>query len=588
MKEKHMAFRDFSILPTRPGQKNKLVQEQIFSHLTRASQVNESELIGEFNTRLDGLTSEEVETLREKYGKNHIVTEQHITFFKRLWDNVRNPLVILLVILGLVSYITGDMRATIVIGVMVLLGIVLRFVQESRADKAAEDLQKMVSTTATVVREGTLVEVNLDEIVPGDIVQLSAGDMVPADVRILSAKDLFINQSVLTGESYPVEKQAVSGKPDQSPLEMVNLAFLGTNVESGTGRALVVATGSSTYFGSLANRVATERPQTSFDIGINQFTWLMISLMGVLVPLVFLINGFTKHNWLEALLFALAVAVGLTPEMLPMIVTVNLSKGAIAMAKKKVVVKRLNAIQNFGAMDVLCTDKTGTITQGKIVLEKHMDVSGNENDEILDLAYLNSFHQTGLKNLTDVAILDHATMIGRQDKVAGYSKVDEIPFDFHRKRMSVVVLTPRGEHLLLTKGAVEETLQVCTHVEVKGEVLERVSTYDDKRRQMIDGLNMQGYRVIALAYKVLTEAECKDGYTLEDESNMTLKGFLAFLDPPKDTAAEALAKLSQHKVAVKILTGDNDLVTEAICQQVGCQSSMCCWGRRSTPCQMWN
>lgn len=565
-----MAFRDFSISPTRPGQKNKLVHEQVFARLNHAAQLNEKELFSEYKTRADGLTLQEVDSLREEYGKNHIVTEHHITFLNRLWENVRNPLVILLVVLGLVSYFTGDLRAAAVIGVMVLIGIVLRFVQESRADQAAEKLQEMVSTTATVLREGQLSEVTLEEIVPGDIVHLSAGDMVPADMRILSAKDLFVNQATLTGESYPVEKVVEShAKEVQSPLEINSLAFLGTNVESGSGRALVLATGQSTYFGSLANRMTQERPQTSFDIGINQFTWLMISLMGILVPLVFLINGIGKHNWLEALLFALAVAVGLTPEMLPMIVTVNLSKGAISMAAKKVVVKRLNAIQNLGAMDVLCTDKTGTITQGKIVLEKHMDVSGNENDEILDLAYLNSFHQTGLRNLTDVAILEHATMRGRQEKVTGFTKIDEVPFDFHRKRMSVVVQTPNGEHLLITKGAVEETLDICTNVEVKGEVLPREAKFDAKRQVMIEGLNRQGYRVIGLAYKVLTEAECKDGYNVLDEVNMTLKGFLAFLDPPKETAAEAIAKLHQYKVDVKILTGDNDLVSESICQQVG-------------------
>lgn len=565
-----MAFRDFSILPTRPGQKNKLVHEQVFARLNRAAQLNETELFNEYKTRLNGLNAQEVQDLREVFGYNHIVTEQHITFLKRLWENVRNPLVILLVVLGIVSYFTGDLRAATVIGAMVLIGIVLRFVQESRADQAAEKLQAMVSTTATVVREGALQEVTLEEIVPGDIVQLSAGDMVPADVRILSAKDLFINQAVLTGESYPVEKMAgANAASDQSPLERTNLCFLGTNVESGSGRAVVLATGAGTYFGSLATRMTSERPPTSFDIGINQFTWLMISLMGVLVPLVFLINGIGKHNWVEALLFALAVAVGLTPEMLPMIVTVNLSKGALSMASKKVVVKRLNAIQNFGAMDVLCTDKTGTLTEGKIVLEKHMDVSGNENDEILDLAYLNSFHQTGLRNLTDVAILDHATMRGRQEKVTGFTKVDEVPFDFHRKRMSVIVQTPTGEHLLITKGAVEETLSVCSLVEVKGEVLPRVGKYDQKRQQMIEALNREGYRVIGLAYKVLSEAECKDGYTVEDESNMTLKGFLAFLDPPKESAAAAIAQLHHYKVEVKILTGDNDLVSESICKQVG-------------------
>src|SRR5512143_2792224 len=329
----------------------------------------------------------------------------------RLLDNVKNPLVILLVALGVLSYLTGDLRATVVIFVMVLLGVVLRFFQEMRADNAAEKLKAMVSNTATVVRGGEEKEVALKVLVPGDIIRLAAGDMVPADGRVLSAKDLFLNQAALTGEALPVERKAAPASADvQNPLELPNLCFLGSSVESGAATAVVIHTGNRTYFGSLAAGIVGQRQLTSFDKGINKFTWLMIRFIAVMVPAVFLINGFSKHNWLEAFLFALAVAVGLTPEMLPMIVTVNLTKGALAMSRKKVIVKRLNAIQNFGAMDVLCTDKTGTITEGRIILEKHMDVSGNESDRILHYAYLNSFYQTGLKNLLDVAILDYASL----------------------------------------------------------------------------------------------------------------------------------------------------------------------------------
>ena len=342
---------------------------------------------------------------------------------------------------------------------MVILGIVLRFYQERRADNAAEELEAMVSTTATVIRDGKRQEIPLKELVPGDIVVLSAGDMVPADVRLLSAKDLFLNQAALTGESLPVEKTpAAVDSSLQNPLEMADICFLGSNVESGTGTAVVIQTGSETYFGSLASSIVGQRELTSFDKGINQFTWLMISFMVVMVPLVFLFNGISKGNWLEAFLFALAVAVGLTPEMLPMIVTVNLSKGAISMSRKKVIVKRLNAIQNFGAMDVLCTDKTGTITQGKIVLEKHLDVRGNPSDRVLHYGYMNSYYQTGLKNLMDEAILNHGDLNEKLQVDENFRKIDELPFDFQRRRMSVILENEKNEQILICKGAVEEIM----------------------------------------------------------------------------------------------------------------------------------
>jgi P-type Mg2+ transporter len=543
---------------------------RVSRQLIDSARMDAPALLDQLDTRPTGLTSSEAEERLKTNGANQVAREKRLSTFGRLWDNVKNPLVILLTLLGAISYLTGDLRATTVIGIMVLLGIVLRFVQEARADHAAEKLQAMVRTTATVLRDGEKQEISLAEIVPGDVVHLSAGDMVPADVRVLSAKDLFLNQAALTGEALPVEKTFVcAGSDGQNPLELACLCFQGSNVESGTGTALVVTTGGSTYFGSLAASLSGARQPTSFDKGVNQFTWLMIGFMLVMVPLVFLFNGLSKGNWLEAFLFALAVAVGLTPEMLPMIVTVNLSKGALAMSKKKVIVKRLNAIQNFGAMDVLCTDKTGTITEGRIVLEKHMDVSGHPNDEILYQAYLNSYYQTGLKNLMDVAVLEHVQLERRALVDDRYHKVDEIPFDFHRKRMSVVVEDEDGSRLLITKGAVEEIFEISTCVEVKGEVLPRLPEYDLKRKQLVDGLNAQGFRVIGLATKRLPA--CGDGcaYTVADESGMVLKGFLAFLDPPKSTAPEALAKLAQYHVGVKILTGDNDLVTTTICRQVG-------------------
>jgi Mg2+-importing ATPase len=527
-------------------------------------------VLKQLGSQLAGLSQAEADSRLKQVGTNEIAREKRQSALMRLLSNVKNPLVLLLVALGVLSYLTGDLRATAVIFVMVVLGVVLRFFQELRADHAAEKLQAMVSNTATLVRDGQENEVPLKLLVPGDVIRLAAGDMVPADVRVLSAKDLFLNQAALTGEALPVEKKAAPAPADvQNPLELPNLCFLGSNVESGSATAVVIHTGNRTYFGSLAARIVGQRQLTSFDLGINKFTWLMIRFIAVMVPLVFLINGLSKHNWLEAFLFAMAVAVGLTPEMLPMIVTVNLSKGALAMARKKVIVKRLNAIQNFGAMDVLCTDKTGTLTQGKIVLEKHLDVYGQPSEKVLHYGYLNSFHHTGLKNLLDEAILSHEELRTHLKADEKYRKIDEIPFDFVRRRMSVVVEDETGLNTLICKGAVEEVLNQCTRVEVKGEVIEVLPEQDAKRRQLADDLNGQGFRVIALAYKQMPGGSDEPVYSVKDESDLILLGFMAFLDPPKDTATEALKRLHGLNVDVKVLTGDNEIITAYICKQVG-------------------
>ena len=527
-------------------------------------------VLKELRSQLGGLTEAEADSRLKQVGTNEIAREKRQSALMRLLSNIKNPLVLLLMALGVLSFLTGDLRATVVIFVMVVLGVVLRFVQEMRADNAAEKLQAMVSNTATLVRDGKEVEVSLKMLVPGDVIGLAAGDMVPADVRVLSAKDLFLNQAALTGEALPVEKKAAQASTDlQNPLELPNICFLGSNVESGSATAVVINTGDRTYFGSLAARIVGQRQLTSFDKGVNKFTWLMIRFIAVMVPAVFLINGLSKHNWLEAFLFAMAVAVGLTPEMLPMIVTVNLSKGALAMARKKVIVKRLNAIQNFGAMDVLCTDKTGTLTQGKIVLEKHLDAHGDPSEKVLHYGYLNSYHHTGLKNLLDEAILDHEELEERLKAKEKYRKIDEIPFDFVRRRMSVVVEDEAGLNTLICKGAVDEILSQCTRVEVKGEVIEVLPEHDAKRRQLADDLNAQGFRVIALAYKQMPGATDEPTYSVKDESDLILLGFLAFLDPPKDTATEALKRLHNLSVNVKVLTGDNEIITAYICKEVG-------------------
>jgi Mg2+-importing ATPase len=554
-------------LPHGPLAKNAALD---VADLLEKARTDADTVLGQLNSRLGGLNEAEAESRLKQVGANEIARQKRQSVLMRLLSNVKNPLVLLLVALGVLSYLTGDQRATVVIFVMVVLGVVLRFFQELRADNAAAKLQAMVGNTATVVRDGKDQEVPLKMLVPGDIIRLAAGDMVPADARLLSAKDLFLNQAALTGEALPVERKAATPAADmQNPLELSNLCFLGSNVESGSATAVVIHTGNRTYFGSLAAGIVGQRQPTSFDLGINKFTWLMIRFIAVMVPAVFLINGFFRHNWLDAFLFAMAVAVGLTPEMLPMIVTVNLSKGALAMARKKVIVKRLNAIQNFGAMDVLCTDKTGTLTQGKIVLEKYLDVNGDANEKVLHYGYLNSYHHTGLKNLLDQAVLDHEELEERLKAKERYKKIDEIPFDFERRRMSVVVEDETGLNTLICKGAVEEVLSQCTRVDVKGQIIPVEREHDAKRRQIADDLNGQGFRVIALAYKEMPGASDDPVYSVKDEADLILLGFLAFLDPPKDTASEALLRLHGLNVTVKVLTGDNEIITAYICKEVG-------------------
>jgi Mg2+-importing ATPase len=539
---------------------------------------------------------------RAQWGLNEVAHEKPPRWYVQLLHAFRNPFIILLLILAILSFLTEDFKATVVMSVMVLVSVLLRFVQEYRSGKAAEKLKALVSTTATVRRpdprptilasmgetlSGMLSprpadwqEIPIKDLVPGDVIRLSAGDMVPADVRLLSSKDLFVSQSILTGESLPVEKYDVLGAeaekgagaalPDAAdPLDLLNTCFMGTNVVSGTATAVVVATGPRTYFGSLARHIVGKRALTSFDKGVNGVSWLLIRFMLVMVPLVFLINGLTKGDWGEAFFYSLAVAVGLTPEMLPMIVTANLARGAVAMSRRKVIVKRLNAIQNFGAMDVLCTDKTGTLTQDKVVLLMHLDVNGAEDDEVFEYAYLNSYFQTGLKNLLDVAVLQHEDLIQSKDLTKRYVKCDEVPFDFNRRRMSVIVHEVfRGRDLLICKGAVEEIVSVCQSARLDGQVVPLNDTILERALKLRTDLNEDGLRVIAVAYRQV-ESEPGRQYGVGDESGLILCGYVAFLDPPKETAAPALAALRENGVQVKILTGDNELVARKVCKEVG-------------------
>jgi Mg2+-importing ATPase len=533
--------------------------------LAEVARLEPGGVFARMKTTAEGLDEAEALKRAREVGPNVVAEGNHRGWPWRLLAAVRNPLVILLGVLATISFATGDLRAGSVVTLMLILGVLLRFVQEARADTAAAQLKAMIHVTAAVVRGGKEEEIPLRGLVPGDVVELSAGDMIPADVRLILAKDLFIAQGTLTGESLPVEKHAAADNRERiEPLELSNLCFLGTSVESGAATAVVLATGGQTYFGSMAGSLTGEPEPTSFDKGMEQFTWLMIRFMLVMVPLVFLINGLTKHQWHEAFFFSIAVAVGLTPEMLPMIVSVCLSKGALAMSKKKVIVKQLNAIQNFGAMDVLCADKTGTLTMDQVILELHCDVMQKEDDEVFRDAYLIAHFQTGLKNVLDRAVLSHRET--HHHVIEGFSKVDEIPFDFVRRMMSVVVVTPAGDHQLLTKGAPEAIFPRCAFFELDGKTSPMEPSLVGGLMEQYKQLSANGFRVLAVAHKALALGEF---ISKEDECDLVLKGYVAFLDPPKDSAAKAIRALESHGVTVKLLTGDNDLVTRNVCRQVG-------------------
>lgn len=572
--------------------------------LLATSRTNEDSLWALLQTSPEGLEQTEAEMRLVADGPNLIAQEGPPSLAQELWGRAKNPLNALLLALAAISYFLGDLGSAAVILVIVALAIAMAFVQEHRSNAAAVKLRALVKTTASVKRRGDpsvttqyssngFCEIPIEQLVPGDIVRLSAGDMIPGDLRLIAAKDLFIDQSALTGEAMPFEKSAQPAEESvDNAFEARNLCFMGSSVVSGFATGVIVQTGAKTYFGQLAKRIAEGRTPTSFDKGINRFIWLMIRFMLVLAPSVFLINGLTKGDWLEALLFALAVAVGLTPELLPMIVTVNLANGAIAMSKKRVIVKRLNAIQNFGAMDVLCVDKTGTLTQNRIALSLHLDMRGDDSERVLEFAYLNSHFQSGLKSQLDVAVLQHVELDHKLLLQRHYKNIDEIPFDFVRRRLSVVfsrddrgwmfarqeftrllrrlyrLRSPgSGNHVLICKGAVEEVLSICKYYEIDG----KVGTLSAGRRAdalaKSRALNEDGLRVVAVAYKEI--ARPKASYSIEDETVLTLLGFVAFLDPPKESVDAAITALNQAGVAVKIVTGDNEIVTRKICREVG-------------------
>nr|WP_189389103.1 magnesium-translocating P-type ATPase [Buttiauxella sp. B2] len=536
---------------------------------------SEEQLYRDFQSHPEGLNAREIERALDVHGLNQIPAQKPSPWWVHLWTCYRNPFNMLLTILGLVSYSTEDLFAAGVITLMVVIATLLNFVQEARSTKAADTLKAMVSNTATVLRvidesgENKFVEIPIEKLVPGDIVKLAAGDMIPADLRVLQARDLFVGQASLTGESLPVEKVAVSrDMSHNNPLECDTLCFMGTNVVSGTALAMIIATGGNTWFGQLAGRVTQQESEpNAFQKGISRVSWVLIRFMLVMTPIVLLINGFTKGDWWEAALFSLSVAVGLTPEMLPMIVTSTLARGAVKLSKQKVIVKHLDAIQNFGAMDILCTDKTGTLTQDRIVLETHTDILGAVSNHVLHTAWLNSHYQTGLKNLLDVAVLEGVDEESARNAAARWQKVDEIPFDFERRRMSVVVSEQPDVHQLICKGALQEILNVCTQVRYGDEIVPLSDSLLARIRRVTDDLNRQGLRVVAVASKFLP-ARTED-YGRIDESDLILEGYIAFLDPPKETTAPALKALKESGIAVKILTGDSELVAAKVCREVG-------------------
>lgn len=547
------------------------------------------ETLGYLNTTLCGLEPGKVEENRSEYGSNKVTREKKKTLPQRLAGAFINPFTAILFCLALVSSFTDmifphfslfgcvpkdfDCLTVVIILTMVFLSGTLRFVQESRSGNAAEKLLAMITTTCTVTRKGQeMAEIPLDEVVVGDIVHLSAGDMLPADVRILDAKDLFVSQASLTGESEPIEKIPMVNETRDAITDYTNIAFMGSNVISGSASAVVVTVGDHTLFGSMASEVAHEAVETSFSKGVNAVSWVLIRFMLVMVPLVFVANGITKGDWLSAFLFGVSIAVGLTPEMLPMIVTTCLAKGAVSMSKKQTIVKNLNSIQNFGAIDILCTDKTGTLTQDKVVLEYHLNVNGEDDLRVLRHAYLNSYFQTGYKNLMDVAIIqkteeEEADDPQLVDLSEHYVKVDEIPFDFARRRLTTVVQNRDGKTQMVTKGAVEEMLSICSFAECDGKVRPMTKKLKSRILATVDDLNEKGFRVLAIAQK--SNPSPAGAFGVTDECDMVLMGYLAFLDPPKESTADAIKALKAHGVTTKILTGDNDKVTRTICKQVG-------------------
>ncbi|MGX7124361.1 magnesium-translocating P-type ATPase [Enterococcus viikkiensis] len=537
--------------------------------LKKLAILSDRDLFLNLRTSLQGLSEEDAQSRLEEYGPNEVSAQKPTPAILLFLQAFNDPFVYVLASLAIVSVLTRDFEAAVVMTTMILASVLITFIQEYRSQKASIELKEMIENTAAITRNGETKEIPMDEVVPGDILTLATGDMIPADAVLIWTKDLFVNQSSLTGESMPVEKfvpKEAAIADEMTALDLTNLVFMGTDVLSGQGKAIILKTGQQTFFGDIAKNATSKRGKTSFDIGLNRVSKLLLRMVMVLFPLVFLINGLTKGDWSSAFFFAIAVAVGLTPEMLPMIVSSNLAKGALTLSKHKVIVKELASIQNLGSMDVLCTDKTGTITEDRVVLVQHLDPLGNENEQVLDYAFMNSTYQTGWKNLMDIAVINYFEEQDRQLPFQSIQKIDEIPFDFSRRRLTVVMKTDQHQ-LMITKGAVEEMAAICKYVEINGETLTLTSEIRQQLQAVNEKMNRQGMRVITVA--VRRDAHEEAIYSTDDEKEMTLIGFMGFLDPAKASAKPAINSLQQHGVAVKVLTGDNAIVAQKVCQDVG-------------------
>ncbi|MDR0423505.1 MAG: magnesium-translocating P-type ATPase [Rickettsiales bacterium] len=558
--------------------KNELV-EVIKNKLIESASMTATKMVDNLDINLKkGKSSDFVEEWQEENGYNEIIADQEHTLLTGIIDSFFNPFGIVLIALSVISFFTGDKTAGGTILFLVFLSGFIKLVQEEKSNQASEKLKTMINTTTSVLRDGRRKEINIDDVIVGDVVYLSAGDIIPADLRIIEAKDLFISQASLTGESEPVEKivnldKEKTDKTSINPLELENLCFMGTNVVSGTATAVVIGVGLDTYFGVMSKSILRTKTKTSFDKGVSDVSWFLIKFMVVMVVLVFIINGYYKNNWIEAFMFAISIAVGLTPEMLPVIVSANLAKGAITMSKKKTIVKNINAIQNFGAMDILCSDKTGTLTENMVVLQYYYNMKGEEDDRILRHAFLNSQFQTGLKNLIDLAIIDKAqeseTLVSLNYK---YKKIDELPFDFNRRRMSVLLEDKSGKVQLITKGALTEIMQVCKWVEIDGKIIELNDEVRKEAEKIADDLSADGMRVLALAQK--NEVDPSKPLTKDMEKDMVLIGYLSFLDPPKNSSKSAIEALKNYNVKVKVLTGDNAPIARYVCHAVNIDNSV--------------
>lgn len=540
------------------------------NQLKELGYLTEEAVLKQLDTGESGLSKSEAEKRLEEFGLNEVAAQKPVPWYLLLLQAFKDPFIYVLALLLVVSAATKDFEASIVMGLMILFSAGLHFIQEYRSQKASLALKELIETTCAVTREGVTKEIPIDEVVPGDIVNLSTGDLIPADARLIWTKDLFVNQSSLTGESMPIEKfvqiEGEKEDPHVTALDLHNLAFMGTDVLSGQGKVVVLKTGEDTFFGDIATQSSKSRGETSFDRGVKNVSKLLINFMLVMVPIVFLINGISKGDWGEAFFFSIAVAVGLTPEMLPMIITSNLAKGAITMSKKKVIVKELNAIQNLGAMDVLCTDKTGTITEDKVVLVRHVNPIGEESNRVLELAYMNSNYQTGWKNVMDHAVIEYFSENREEAELEKVEKIDEIPFDFSRRRLTVAVKTG-DQQIMITKGAVEEMLKVCQYVELNGEVVPLTPELQKTMEEVSIKMNKEGMRALGVAYKLNVHDSAV--YSIKDEADMVLVGFMGFLDPPKQSSITAIKSLHEHGVNVKVLTGDNEIVAQKICKEVG-------------------